>query len=279
MASVTVTSENLAEFHANGGKLLEKPEEAPAADPADPVEAKEPEEKPKKRHSIDERLEKMASQKREAQAAAEQARKEAAELKTRLEALEKAQKPGDGKPKAEEFTDAVKYAEALADWRFNEKLKEREATEREARAKSEAERVAAEWQKKVKKFAKEVEDFHEVVDESEIPVSYALRDAILESDIGPKIQYFLVQNPDMVEDFNAMSIPKMLREFGKLEAKLEAAERKEEAKAEAIVPKKRIVEAPEPITPVNGKGSTSTGWQDGGSFQDFKKAYQRGQFK
>ena len=264
MAISTLTNENREEYNAGKGFVVAKDETPHPADTPKEVEAAgEPEKPEKKRHSVDERLSKLADQKREALAAAEQAKKDAADARAALDAYQKANQPKDGKPKAEDFTDAVKYAEALADWRFGEKLKEQSAKDAADKAAAEAQRIAAEWQKKVKKASKEIEDYDEVTEAAaDMPISYALRDAIVDSDIGPRMHYYLAQNPELVEEMNAMPVAKMHRYFGKLEARLEAqlADKKEEKEVkEELAPRKRIADAPEPITPVKGIGSVTAG--------------------
>jgi hypothetical protein len=150
MGSVTVTSENLAEFHANGGKLPPQVVEPKEPDAPKPETDEATEAPPKKKHSVDERLAEMAAQRREAQ-------KEAADLRKQLDEFKAAAKPKGAEPQPGDFTDAVKYAEALADWRVEKKMAEKELELAQKAADTEKQRVATEWNKRFKQAAKEID--------------------------------------------------------------------------------------------------------------------------
>lgn len=277
MAIQTLTNETRDDFPK--GKPEEKEEK-----PVDEVKAEEPEEKPKKRHTVDERLATLAAQKREAQDNAARVTKERDDLKARIEALENAGKP-NREPVKGEYTTAEEYADALADWKFRQKMKEREEKDTKDKFEAERQKVVANWNKRYAKISKEYEDFEDVMTDPLDIVHGTVIDAIYESDIGPHINYYLSKNREEAEKINEMGVKAALKYLGRIEAKIETQLAEKDKKEEAVETignfqiRKKAIEAPAPIKTIEGKGSTTTGWQDGGSYQDFKAAYKRGQFR
>lgn len=195
---------------------------------------------------------------------ANQLREELAKARAELESAKRPVQQDDGKPDPAKFTDMATYAEALADWKLDQKWRAKEQAEAEARAKVEAERVVKRWQAQVKETAAALPDYQEVVADANIPLTNELRDAILESEIGPRIQYYLAKNPDEVDRLTGMTVRGMQREVGKLEAKIEAQMAKQQTPAEAGLPKVPVPQrarasAPEPITPIVSPGSPANG--------------------
>jgi hypothetical protein len=92
-------------------------------------------------------------------------------------------------------------------------------------------------------------DFDDMVSSSDVVVSDQVRDAILESDVGPRILYHLAENPEIAQKISKASLITALREIGKLEAKFEKTEPKE-VKTVAVKSK-----APAPISPLKGTSS------------------------
>jgi hypothetical protein len=252
MASVTVTSENLAEFTANGGKMPPQ-----VVEPVETKPDETPEAPPKKKHSVDERLAEMAAQRREAQ-------KEASDLRKQIEDLKAASKPKGAEPQPGDFTDAVKYAEALADWRVEKKLAEREQEFARNAEEKEKARIATEWNKRFKQAAKEIEDFEEVIMAEPLTLQPEIVNAMYESELGPRLHYFFSSDREEAEKINAMSPRQALRHLGRIEAQIEA-QMAGKNKPGTIVPevpetpRRKVAAPPEPITPVNGRGSTSLG--------------------
>ena len=254
---VTVTSENLQEFVANGGRIPE--EVAPAAETKEPVADDEESEEKKSGN----RFAKIRVERNEARRAAEEAKKEAAELRSRLEALEKAGKP-QSEPKAQDFTDPVKYAEALADWKFERKEEERKQKEAQAKIEEQQAKVTAAWNKQWNKISKEYEDFEEVTAEQIAFRLQKVTNTIYESDVGPRIAYYFSKDRDALERINEMSETQALKYLGRIEAKieadLEAAKEADTVKTVSVAGnlRRRVSEPPEPINPVRGVGSTTS---------------------
>lgn len=175
-------------------------------------------------------------------------------------------KSSDSKPKSENFDTHEEYVDALTDWKLEQKEKEREQKSRENQIKTEQQKKVSDFQAKVQEFQKSHDDFDEVVsDVDDIPLSFALRDAIVTSDLGPQVMYELAQNRDELTRINSLSLVDAAREIGKIEARLS----QESSSVKKI---KTITKAPPPIEPVGSKGSARVEKSpDDMSFNEFKK--------
>ena len=272
MAAVTVTSENVAEFAANGGRFPVKTENTPPADTEEKVvEAKPAEEeeheaegKKNKKTGIEKRFSELTGERNEAKRAAEEAKKEAAELRARLDKIEKGD--ADEEPKPEKFTDAVEFGRAYGKWLAAKERQEMQAKLAKERADEEQKKVVSAWNKQWAKVSREYEDFEEVTAEPLVITQQTVTDAIYESDVGPRIAYYLSKNREEAEKINEMGVKAALKYLGRIEAKIElelesAKEKPAEIKGQ-IIARRQIREAPEPISAVKGVGSTSTGFVD-----------------
>jgi hypothetical protein len=112
-----------------------------------------------------------------------------------------------------------------------------------------------------------------MVASSDVVVSDDIRDAILESDVGPKILYHLAENSEFAKKVASMPTRAALKEIGKLEARFEA-------KAEPVVKSK----APAPVTPLKAvsgvadtKISSDGNWY--GSYAEWKAARKAGKVR
>jgi len=189
-------------------------------------------------------------------------------------------KPADpeAKPNPDSFKDAFTYAEALAKWSAENAIKaERQRNDKE-RAEKEQDAIRSAWVRGVEAIKKTHEDYEEVVSSSDVQVSDAVRDAILESDHGPLLIYHLAQNTDIADKLSELSPRKAILELGKLEATLTA---KPEKKEDKLVDK--LSEAPAPINPIrsstgatlplNAKGEFT------GTYAEYKAARLNGTLK
>lgn len=88
-----------------------------------------------------------------------------------------------------------------------------------------------------------IPDFVEVVGKSNVPMSPALQEALLDSDKGPDLVYHLAKNPGLAEQLNAMSVRQMDREIGRLETTIGAKA------ATPPPPAARTTNAPPPAKP------------------------------
>ena len=260
MADV-LTSDNSAEFYANKLGLAEdSPTEAVETEPVVETEQSEPvveneekvteEPKPKVKMRFDE----VTKQRDLAKQEAEQARQRTQELEQELKAIKsqaapKQEQSRDEKPRPDQFVDAFEYAEALADWSAENAVMRARQEDVEKRIQAERAIVIETWNKKLEATKSELPDFDDMVASSDVVVSDQVRDAILESDVGPRILYHLAENQELAEKISKSSLITALREIGKLEAKFEKTEPKE---VKTVAQKSK---APAPINPI--KAGTS----------------------
>jgi hypothetical protein len=277
-AGSVVTSANAEEFYANKLGLAEQaPIEAEAEAPKEEVSTTEPTEEAevqsesettetetetkateekKPNPKLEKRFSELTKQR-------EEARKEAAKERDAREALEKRISELEGraepkpveenvKPSPSQFNDAFEYAEALAEWSAEQAILNREKAEAERKQQEERQQVIKSWNDRLENVKADLPDYDEMIaSASDITVNDAIRDAMLESEQGPRILYHLAENPELAEKLNTMSTVSALREIGKLEAKLEANVAPKDAKTEAETkPSIARSKAPAPISPI-----------------------------
>ena len=292
-AGSVVTSANAEEFYANRlGLAEEAPVEAveeksaePAEEandqseqPTEETETKATEEK-KQNPKLEKRFSELTKQR-------EEARKEAAKERDAREALEKRISELEGraepkpveenvKPSPSQFNDAFEYAEALAEWSAENALLNRDKAEAERKVQDERQQVIKSWNDRLATVKADLPDYDEMIaSASDITVNDAIRDAMLESEQGPRILYHLAENPELAEKLNTLSTVSALREIGKLEAKFEASETPKDAKTEAETkPSIARSKAPAPISPI--KTSSAVADVGVGSDGEFHGTYQQ----
>jgi hypothetical protein len=260
MANV-LTSDNSAEFYANKLGLAEDSStEAVETEPVADIEQSEPEvveneekvtEEPKPKVKM--RFDEVTKQRDLAKQEAEQARIRTQELELELQAIKSQAAPKeqsrDEKPRPDQFVDAFEYAEALADWSAENAVMRARQEDVERKIQEERSKVIDVWNKKLEATKAELPDFEDMVASADVMVSDQVRDAILESDVGPRILYHLAENPELAEMISKSSLITALRQIGKLEARFEKTEPKE---VKTVAQKSK---APAPISPI--KAGTS----------------------
>ena len=266
-AGQVLTSENAAEFYANRLGLAESPAASEAEKPSEPetvVEQSEPEEaeaeakqegERKQNPKLERRFSEITKQREEARKEAQQEREARQALEARLAALEKQGQPQkanpvDEKPQPSQFSDAFEYAEALAEYTADQRIANMKREEAEAKQAEERQKVISQWTSKVQAAKASLPDFDDIVASSDVVVNDDIRDAILESDVGPQILYHLAENDEVARKIAGLSPKAALREIGKLEARFEA---KPEAEKTAPIVRSK---APAPIQPIRGGKNT-----------------------
>jgi hypothetical protein len=305
VAANVVTSDNLAEFTARRMGLAEVKAESVADEPvkaeSEPEAAEEPsgvegkgneaaEEGEQKERKPNQKIERRFSEiTKQREAAREEARKEreAREaLESRLKELESKVAPKAAKaepddlgpePKPEAFNDMFEYAKALAEYTADKKLMERDKAESDRKAQEARAEFEKTWAKRVDSVRKEMPDFDEMIQSSEVSVSDPVRDAIMESDVGPKILYHLAENPEFAAELGKKSVISALREIGRLEARFEKQAEKPVSEPESKPAAVKSTRAPAPITPIRGAISTAENNVDSdgnfhGTFAQWKAA-------
>jgi len=204
------------------------------------------------------------------------AAKEARKAEARYAALEaqiselKQPKPVETKtesaPKREDFQSYEDYVEARADWRAEQKVNKRfeEFESKSAKKETETKQAQAqrEFQKRVDAVVelgqKTYPDFDAVINEAAedgvIPLKGALFEAIMDSEMGEKLAYYLAKHPAEAERIQKLTVYGQLRELGKLEDKLSAKKEQRET-----------------MDPIGGRTSNTSGLRDNMSMDEFAK--------
>ena len=295
-AGQVLTSENAADFYATKMNLAgQSSAEAGVEDsPSEPTdnddrsesgaekEAKSTEER-KQNPKLEKRFSEITKQREQARQEAAQERETRQRLEAELAAVRQQQqpqqvRPADGKPQPSQFTDAFEYAESLADWSAEQALGRRDREDLERRADEARQKVISTWANKVATAKADIPDFDDMVASSGVAVSDPIRDAILESDVGPQILYHLAKEDDLAKKIASMSPFAALREIGKLEAKFE---KQPETKQSNPVGKSK---APPPISPIRNAGNANqveigSDGQFHGSYQAWKAARKAGRIR
>jgi len=296
-AGQVLTSENSEAFYANKlGLAEEAPVEAVVEEtPTEPAEeANDQSEQPaeetketkateekKQNPKLEKRFSELTKQREEARKEAQREREAREALENRLKELEVKVNPQpveqvNAKPSPSQFNDAFEYAEALAEWSAEQAILNREKAETERKVQEERSKVIKSWNERLETVKADLPDYDEMIaSASDITVSDEIRDAMLESEQGPRILYHLAENPELAEKLNSMSKVSALREIGKLEARFEAKETpKETPKTEAETkPSVAKSKAPAPISPI--KTSSAVADVGVGSDGEFHGTYQQ----
>ena len=186
-----------AEGNPSNEGLVDAPQNTEQDDGQPKQERKEPESR------YDKRIKQLTWQ-------ARQAERELAELKQRLAEQDntRAQQAAPQKPKSDDYDSNDEYLEALADWKLEQRLAEKEKKQsEETRKAQEADKMAAgrkAWESKEELFAASNPDYDDVVTEfSEIIMrnptqnTAAITREILQHENGPEIIYKLAKDLDL----------------------------------------------------------------------------------
>ena len=229
----------------------------------------------KQNPKLERRFSEITKQRETARAEAQREREAREVLEAKVRDLEAKATPSaepvaDQEPLPEQFTDMYEYAKALTDYRVDQRMNEEKQKEVQARAAAERDKVINVWADRVKAAKSEIPDFDDMVGSADVTVSNEVRDAIFESEVGPRILYHLAENPEIATKLQGMTLTSALRHIGRLEAQFE----KTEPQIKPVVGKSK---APSPINPIrsaaNGRDVNLTG--DGefhGSYQAWKAA-------
>ncbi|CAB4123468.1 hypothetical protein UFOVP43_49 [uncultured Caudovirales phage] len=295
-AGQVLTSENAADFYFSkmgiaaksepSAEVEETPsEQAEENNQSESEEEKEakPTEERKSNPKLEKRFSDITKQREDARKEAQREREARESLEKEVMSLRQQSQPQqvrtpDAKPQPSQFSDAFEYAEALSEWSTEQALAKRDQEERNRRVDEERQKVISSWAQKVTAAKSDMPDFDDMVASSDVVVPDHIRDAILESDAGPRILYELAGNDELAKKIANMSANAALREIGKLEARFES---KTETKSSNPVGKSK---APPPISPIRGSGSAmnvtvDSNGQFHGTYQAWKAARKAGKIR
>jgi len=179
------------------------------------------------------------------------------ELERRLAALEgrpadkdagdgKSGKAGaaQGEPKEEDFDDYKQFQRALIAYELDQREANRQAVSRQ-------QDLVKNWTGRLAEARKDPEmpDFDEVVDQ-DLQVTPAMQQALLESEVGAKLAYYLGKHPEEAEKIAQLSPIGAARALGRIEQTLTPSTKPPEEK------EKKVSKAPPPVKPVGGGKAT-----------------------
>jgi hypothetical protein len=116
----------------------------------------------------------------------------------------------------------------------------------EAYEAAERQKTADGWHKRLVQATAEMPDFEDVIASSDVPMSAPMQQLIMESDVGPKLAYYLATHPDEASQIVSMPPIRMVAALGRIEERLQSQQ---------IVAKKPT-SAPPPLKQVGGKASS-----------------------
>ena len=285
-AETVVTSENIAEFAAQKLGLADRADtEADDSEPDQAPEQSEPKSEDeartgKQNPKLERRFSEITKQREQAREEAKREREARESLEAKVAELERRTQPQqrveslDEEPKPEQFNDAFEYARALAEYSAEQALKNRDRVELEKKYQAEHDKLIEVWNDRLETTKKELPDYQDMIESSDVMVSDQVRDALLESDAGPRILYHLAENPDYAEKLSKMTVISALREIGKLEARFEKTETKPVVRSKA----------PAPINPLRATGGSmdTTIGSDGGfhgTYSQWREARKAGKIR
>ncbi len=224
---------------------------------------------PKKSQGVQKRIDELTRQREDERRAREAA--EARELRI-LAALERATGVGKEektvdtepvKPQPAGFSNPEAYDEALQNWisekaayiadrKVSQRLEEERKNTLQETLAAQQRKVQEDFQKRVEKTKEKYPDYSTFAESPEINVSFPMAYAILNSDQGPEIQYYLGRNPEEakrissinITDQNGQVVPDVARqlvELGMITAKISTP----------AAPPKPVSAAPSPIKPIS----------------------------
>lgn len=206
------------------------------AQPADPKPVDPEGETKKALRGVQKRINELTRERHEAEARgraeAEHWRNQAMAAAQRLQQIEQ----GAPKPRLEQFEGLEQYTEAVARHEAEKLVRERAAVDQQAyfadmqqRQQVAAQQAAqAQYQRvlnqKLEVATKKFPDFLDVVTSEELPGLQGTPafEAMLESDLGAEVLYYLGKNPARAHQIAALSPIGQVREIGRIEAALQS---------------------------------------------------------
>lgn len=219
---------------------------------------------------VGKKIAELTKQREEANRRADSEREERLRLVALLEAQQKPKEGADEpvKPVKADFPDPdawdealMLYAEQKATFTARKEVAATLAEENERThqaAVTEGQRIAREaYQKRMETTKEKYADFDEVANSPDVKVSMPVAHAIIQSDSGPEIQYYLGKHPEEAERLSQMTLTQFNPQTRTMETVPDVARQLVElglivGKISTPVPKPSISNAPKPLKPLKG---------------------------
>lgn len=227
----------------------EETESTPVEEPKEEekkVEAKEApeeheEEKPKPKGGFQRRIDELTRNWREA----ERRNEELMSLLKQQVAPQKEVKPPEPPTLEQHGYDESKYQAALTEYVRGLTRDEARAVFEQTQQESQKRTRQEAFRQREAEFAATVEDYADKVYDPSLPLSETMVGLIADSDIGPKVAYYLAENPDIARSMYELSPTSAAREFGKLEARLSISAAQKPVSKAPPPPPKLVANEPE----------------------------------
>ena len=213
------------------------PEQAVTAAPEPEVsspevaETQQPEEQPAAKTFSQEELDAAIGKR-----LAREQRKWEREQSQRQAEAEALRKPVDV-PSADQFESPEAYAEALAERKAEELIRQRELQKQQAA-------IVESYHEREEEARNKYDDFEQVAYNPQLRITNVMAETIQSSDVGPDVAYYLGSNPKEADRISRLTPFLQAKEIGRIEAKLAA---------EPVT--KKTSSAPAPIAPVTARTS------------------------
>ena len=242
-----VVDEGAAAAADTATKQVVEQSETPAESKPEKVEKQE-EPIPK---GVQKRIDRAVRQKYEAEARAKMLEERVAAMEARQTVPQQQQRQSDDQePRIDNFDNFDQYVAAKAEYiarkQIESTLTEREKRQQAEREATERAKTVESWNKRIAAATAEMPDFEEVLASSDVPMTPPMQQAIMESDIGPKLAYYLANNPDEAEKIASMSPIGAIRTLGRIEERLSNSK-----------PAVKTTDAPPPIKPIGASAAVS----------------------
>jgi hypothetical protein len=173
--------------------------------------------------------------------------------------------PDPSKPQVENFQNFDDYIEAIADWKVEKRLQQRDQAKKQ-------ETLQESYDRQMKEARNKYSDFEEAIADYDFHLlpNYA-REALLHSNIGAELAYYIANNPEIGDNLAKLNPIDAVRQIGRLEAKLES----ENIGKKAV----KVTQAPPPITPIKAQASKQRSLQsyiDAGDHEGYAAARRAG---
>lgn len=193
---------------------------------------------------------------------AEELEKQLAEYRAKSAPAKKA----DAEPVRENFQTEAEYANALIDWRVDQKLKAKEAETAEKRE----QQIQESCQKSLERAQELVPDYEEVTGSAELVIPGHIAHVMRHSPLFAELGYHFAKHPEDLAKLAITTPNKFELEFRKIEGKLQPFSSSTAAKTDEKVKASETESAPQ--TAANGKGAdpspkTESGRQAAGPSQ------------
>ena len=140
-------------------------------------------------------------------------------------------------PSADQFESPEAYAEALAERKAEELIRQRELQKQQAA-------IVESYHEREEEARNKYDDFEQVAYNPQLRITNVMAETIQASDTGPDVAYYLGSNPKEADRISKLSPFLQAKEIGRIEAKLAA---------EPVT--KKTSSAPAPIAPVTARTS------------------------